>query len=124
MRPDSCSLSSSAARLERRLQFDESPCHHALASEEREDHGVVAREQGADLVDAHAAEVLAKRRVQLSSDSPQPPFWPHLDREDPAAGRRAELPGADFADDEALDRVLGLRHEECALLAVEPAGAL
>src|SRR5208282_1986811 len=49
---------------------------------------------------------------------------PHLDREDPTARRRAEFPGAHFADDEAFNAAFPLCNEEEAPLAPRGAVAL
>src|SRR5206468_2963573 len=71
-----------------------------------------AGEQRAYRADSGAPKARTDGLQQSRTDTRQSRVGTDVDGEDPAAGRRAEFPIANFADHEADDVAVGVRHHE------------
>src|SRR3974390_1014092 len=109
--------SASTSSLQILLEGNDRGGHHRLAAEEGQHQAVVARDQGAHLVDACKSKSGADRVQKPGRDPGEAGTRAHAYAEHPPARRRPELPIAHLADDEAVYRVAGLGDQEQALAA-------
>src|ERR1700690_638696 len=101
-RVEICSLMTSPSRsIEVLLKLDIGPSHHSFAAEKQHGQLRIPCHHCPHLADARFLEFARDRVEHGAADVVQAHLRLDRQSEYPAAGRRAEFPGANFADDES-----------------------
>src|ERR1700688_3694294 len=89
-----------ACSIEVLLKLDVGPSHHSFAAEKQHGQLRIPCHHCPHLADARFLEFAGDCRKQIGGNALQTRLRLDRQREYPAAGRRAEFPGANLADDE------------------------
>src|SRR6202142_2655956 len=90
-----------ACSIEVLLELDVGPSHHSFAAEKQHGQLRIPCHHCPHLVDARFLEFARDRVEHCVADVVQAHLWLDRQSEYPAAGRRAEFPGANLADDKS-----------------------